>query len=68
LKIAAFGADGQLLGVAGIDVYIDELGNLTDLVKYALPNQTNEGSTYPTIATLNQLNCSVAVSNSSTTT
>ncbi|KAH8975711.1 hypothetical protein BDL97_01G173200 [Sphagnum fallax] len=56
----AFGADGQLLGVAGIDVYIDELGNLTDLVKYALPNQTNEGSTYPTIATLNQLNCSVA--------
>jgi hypothetical protein len=38
LKIAAFGADGQLLGVAGIDVYIDELGNLTDPVKYALPN------------------------------
>jgi hypothetical protein len=68
LKIAAFGADGQLLGVAGIDVYIDELGNLTDLVTNALQNRSNEGSIYPTVATLNQLNCSVAVSNSSTTT
>jgi hypothetical protein len=68
LKIAAFGADGQLLGVAGIDVYIDELGNLTDLVTNALQNRSNEGSIYPTVATLNQLDCSVAVSNSSTTT
>jgi hypothetical protein len=65
LKIAAFGANGQLLGVAAIDVYIDELGNLTDLVTNALQNRSNEGSIYPT---LNQLNCSVAVSNSSTTT
>jgi hypothetical protein len=56
----AFGADGQLLGVAGIDVYIDELGNLTDLVTNALQNRSNEGSIYPTVATLNQLNCSVA--------
>jgi hypothetical protein len=68
LKIAAFGADGQLLGVAGIDVYIDELGNLTNLVTNALQNRSNEGSIYHTVATLNQLNCSVAVSNSSTTT
>ncbi len=68
MKIAAFGADGQLLGVAGIDVYIDELGNLTDLVTNALQNRSNEGSIYPTVATLNQLDCSVAVSNSSTTT
>lgn len=57
-----------MLGVAGIDVYIDELGNLTDLVTNALQNRSNEGSIYPTVATLNQLNCSVAVSNSSTTT
>ncbi len=57
-----------MLGVAGIDVYIDELGSLTDLVTNALQNRSNEGIIYPTGATLNQLNCSVAVSNSSTTT
>ncbi len=59
---AAFGSDGQLLGVVGIDVYIDELGNIAQLVRDALENQTNQGNIQPAIVTLNNLNCSLAVS------
>ncbi len=59
---AAFGLDGQLLGVVGIDVYIDELGNIAQLVRDALENQTNQGNIQPAIVTLNNLNCSLAVS------
>ncbi len=64
LKInAAFGSDGQLLGVAAITVYINELGTLTDLVTTALQNRT-KGNVYPTIVIAN---CSIAVSISTMT-
>ncbi len=59
---AAFGSDGQLLGVVGIDVYIDELGNIAQLVRQALENQTNQGNIQPAIVTLNNQNCSLGVS------
>jgi hypothetical protein len=57
---AAFGSDRQLLGVVGIDVYIDELGNIAQLVRDALESQTNQGNIQPAIVTLNNLNCSLA--------
>ncbi|CAK9256266.1 unnamed protein product [Sphagnum jensenii] len=62
LKIkAAFGSDGQLLGVAAITVYINELGTLTDLVTTALQNRT-KGNVYPTIVIAN---CSIATASNS---
>ncbi len=60
---AAFGSDGQLLGVAAITVYVNELGTLTDLVTTALQNRT-KGNVYPTIVIAN---CSIAVSISTMT-
>jgi hypothetical protein len=62
LKIkAAFGSDGQLLGVAAITVYVNELGTLTDLVTTALQNRT-KGNVYPTIVIAN---CSIATASNS---
>lgn len=57
----AFGSDGQLLGVAAITVYINELGTLTDLVTTALQNRT-KGNVYPTIVIAN---CSLATASNS---
>ncbi|KAH8975709.1 hypothetical protein BDL97_01G173100 [Sphagnum fallax] len=57
----AFGSDGQLLGVAAITVYINELGTLTDLVTTALQNRT-KGNVYPTIVIAN---CSIATASNS---
>ncbi|KAH8960729.1 hypothetical protein BDL97_05G012500 [Sphagnum fallax] len=51
---------GYITTVTYPDVYIDELGNIAQLVRDALENQTNQGNIQPAIVTLNNLNCSLA--------
>ncbi|CAM6025936.1 unnamed protein product [Sphagnum balticum] len=51
---------GYITTVTYPDVYIDELGNIAQLVRDALESQTNQGNIQPAIVTLNNQNCSLA--------
>lgn len=59
---AAFSAAGNLIGVAGLTIYIELLGNLTNPVKNALVSRVT-GYSAPTVPiVLTAANCSVVVS------
>jgi len=60
--VTAFDDDGKLLGVVGLNIFVDELGNLTDLVKEALQPRTLSKTFDPTKIVLTAANASIQVS------
>ena len=54
---------GDLIGVAGITIYINGLGNITNQVYQALSSRTTGYSPVAPDIALNATNCSVVVSN-----
>lgn len=65
-QFIAFGSDGQLIGVAGIDIYPEEFNStLRDSVYRALETRTAKGNMPAPVASIN-LACSYQVSTAAT--
>ncbi|KAG0570591.1 hypothetical protein KC19_6G173300 [Ceratodon purpureus] len=55
----AFGPSGELIGVAGITLYLDSLGNTTDQVLQVLQNKTTGNSLPGSPIVLTAANCTI---------
>lgn len=62
VNVPAFDDDGKLLGVVGLNIFVDQLGILTDYVKEALQPRTLAKTFDPTKIVLTAANASIQVS------
>jgi len=62
VPVAAFDQDGNLLGVVGLNIFVDELGSLTELVTIALQSRSQSKTFDPRTVALTAADARIQVS------